>query len=261
MVAKSLFLLLFTLVSLFASQSHALIIEGRFTGLVRGAVECANLRADQLGECTSLWDKNPEGSIASGSFWYDTDLAPPDTSPMDTYGLYFTYTNAWVNMFLDIGEKHFDISDSSTVNDEMWDVEHISIVDSFREPDGFELQSITVSDKTSSGSSTGNFITKSLTLNLATWEKPIISGTSLIQGYIWHENGNQLQGVVYFDYESFINGNRKYVSASIKLTDFSMNLRRESVPEPAPLALFVLAVLGVICRRVFFEPIEVYQRL
>jgi hypothetical protein len=246
MPAKSFFLSVpLMLISFLGANANAVIIEGKFTGTVMGAYECVNLRADTIGECSFLWEENPEGSIASGSFWYDTDIAPPDASSMETYGSYFTYTNEWVNMFIDIGGKRFDISDSSTINDEMWDVEHVSVVDRNRERDGFELQSLTITDKTSSGSFTGNFITKSLTLNLTTWENPIVKGTSLIQEYTWQENGNQLQGIVYFDYESFMDGDVKFVNSSIKLTDFSMNIRRESVPEPSPLVLFLMAMFGL----------------
>ena len=252
MSAKSLFLSLpLTLISFLGTNANAVIIEGWFTGKVMGAYECINIRPGTEGECSFLWDENPEGSVASGGFWYDTDIAPPDTSPMDTYGHYFTYTNEWVNMFIEIGGKRFDISDSSTVNDEMWDVENISVVDRYREPDGFELQSITISDKTSSGSFTGNFITKSLRLNVATWENPIINGTSLIQEYAWQENGDQLQGVVSFDYESFMDGDVKFSNAWIDLTDFTMNIRSESVPEPSSLALVLLALFGLAGRRLF----------
>lgn len=248
-----IFALTFTLISLFATNSYAVIIEGKFTGTVNWASDCVNLRPDQKGECSLLWNENPQGSVASGSFWYDTDIAPPDTVNIDEFGQYFTYTNEWVNMFIDIGGKHFDISDSPTINDEMWDVEHISIVDRYREPDGLELQSITIADKTSSGISTGNFVTKRLSLNLTTWEKPIVSGTSLIQEYSWQENGDLLQGFAYFDYESFSDGQIKYVNTSIKVTDFSINVRRASVPEPSSLLLFTLIAFGIVSRRLFFR--------
>ncbi len=253
MSAKSLLLSVpLTLVSLLGANANALIIEGKFTGRVMGASECINLHADRVGECSPLWEESPEGSIASGSFWYDVDIAPPDTSPMENYGLYFTYTNEWVNMFIDIGGKHFDISDSSTINDEMWDVEHVSIVDQKKiVPDGFEIQSLTMTDKTSSGSFTGNFITKSLRLSLETWEIPIIRGTSLIQEYTWQENGDNLQGSVSFDYESVIDSDIKSVNTWIKLSDFSMNVRRESVPEPSSFALFVLTIFVLGARRLF----------
>ena len=254
MSAKSLYLVLpFALSALIPKHCYAVIIEGKFSGKVRSAYECVNLRPDQVGTCSPLWEENPEGTIATGSFWYDTAIAPPDTSVLESFGNYFTYTNEWVNVALDIGGKHFDISDSSTVNDEMWDVEYITVVDSQGAPNGSELQSITITDKTSSGSFTGNFITKGVSLNIATWEKPIVSGTSLIQEYELQENGNLLQGVVYFDYESFIDDDRRLASSRIELTEFSMNIRRELVPEPSHLALFLLAVIGMFSRRRFLR--------
>lgn len=251
MSAKSFFLAIpLTLISLLGANANAVIIEGKFTGTVVWASDCKDLRPGTTGTCSLLWDESPAGSIATGSFWYDTDIAPPDTSPMEHYGQYFTYTNEWLNMFIDIGGKNFDISDSSTVNDEMWDVENISAVDHNKpEPDGFELQSLSMTDKTSSGHYNGNFITKSLSLYLTTWENPIIDGTSLIQEYSWEKNGNLLQGFVSFNYESVIDGNVKYASSGINLTDFTMNIRSASVPEPLSIVLFASALFGIGMRR------------
>ena len=249
MSVKSFFLVVsFVLISLPGANANAVIIEGKFTGIVDWATDCTNLRPGTTGTCSLLWEENPGGSIASGSFWYDTDIAPPDASPLDFYGGYFTYTNEWVNMSIDIGGKHFDISDASTINDEMWEVENISVVEHNKpDPDGFEMQSLTISDKTSSGHYHGNFITKSLTLYLTTWEKPIVQGTSLIQEYTWQENGNLLQGGVSFDYESMMDGDIKYASSWINLTDFTMNIRH--VPEPSSLVLLTLTLLCVGMRR------------
>lgn len=249
MSAKSFFLALpIAFISVLSATASAVIIEGKFTGTIAWTTDCEILPPGTPGTCSLLWENDPAGSIASGSFWYDTDLAPPDTSPMETYGLYFTYTNAWVNMSMDIGGKHFDFSDSSTVNDEMWDVEHISVVDNYKpEPDGSELQSLTISDKTSSGHFDGDFITKGMTLYLTTWEQPILSGTSLIQEYAWQENGNLLQGFVSFHYQSLLGDDLKYADAWINLTDFTMNIR--SVPEPSSFVLFALMVVGMCLRR------------
>lgn len=247
MSAKSFFLSApLALITLAGANANAVIIEGKFTGVVALAAECANVHPGVTGQCGPLWEQNPEGSIASGSFWYDVDLAPPDGSRLDNYAHHFTYTNEWVNMFIDIGGKHFDISNSSTINDEMWDVEYITLTDNYKpEPDGFELQSLSIADKTSSGSSTGNYITKSLNFYLTTWEKPILSGTSLIQEYNWQENGNLLQGIVFFGYQSVQDSNVIFSMANINITDFTMNIRRESVPEPSSLALFALMLLGI----------------
>lgn len=229
-------------------NAHALIIEGNFSGKVVSAPECFDSQLTETGPCSTLWQINPIGSVASGSFWYNVDIAPPDTTPAESYGQYFTYTNKWVNMVIDIGDEHFDISNVSAASDEMWDVESVSILDIYREPDGFELQALSITDKTSTGSFAENFITKSLSLNIETWEFPIIQGTSLIQEYSWQENGNLLQGTVYFDYESRIDNEVKQASSVIKLNDFSISVRRQSVPEPSSLTMFVLMALGLSMR-------------
>ena len=237
---------------LFSMQTNAVIIEGVFTGNVVYANDCLDDTASPVANCTPLWNDNPGGTVATGSFWYDTELAPLDDSPAESMGHYFTYSNTWLHAFLNIGGKTFDISDSAIPSAEApGDVETMLLIDDFETAsNGMEKQAILMTDKTTSIKENGDYVSQYLNISLETWEQRILNGVSLIQENAWIDNGNLLQGGGSFGFKSLSDQQLQVASAYISYTDFSMKIKNSvSIPEPSSLPLLCLAMLALIIKR------------
>lgn len=236
-------------VSTFSMGANAVVIQGSFTGNVIDTTDCSSATSQP---CTPLWNGSPQGTVASGSFSYDTALAPHDLSPSQDLGYYFSYTNTWLTMTLNIGGTTFDISDSAIPSKEPpGDVESVLISDNLAAiPVGFERQSFFMTDKTTATQENGDYIAKSLNVALETFDLPIIQGDSLIQEYKWVDNGNLLQGSGSFDFKSASEGQIQDATAYIRFTDFSMKIKNEtSVPEPSSISLVLFALLPLVMKK------------
>lgn len=231
-------------------SAQALIIEGTFTGDVIYAGDCVNESATPVADCTPLWANSVIGTSATGAFWYDTDLAPQDLSSLENMGYYFSYSNTWIKTEINIGNKNFVISDTLPSNDR-FDVESILLIDSFDSaPDGSEKQYVSITDKTSASFLNGNYLTKSLSVTLETWNQRIITGDSLVQEYDWVDDGDQLQGSARFNFKSRDDEKLQIGDAYIRFTDFSMRIKGDVVvPEPASFSLLLIAMLTLWFRR------------
>ncbi|MES2674471.1 MAG: PEP-CTERM sorting domain-containing protein [Pseudomonadota bacterium] len=229
-----MFIKLFCVIFLFITSTcvNAVIIDGNFSA-----------RVYYDGSDEGIWSKNLRDSEVTGTFWYDTALAPAPDPRNPNYTSYLSDTNSWVNIIYFIDGKTIDISKSVGSKSESTESVNINA-----DTDEFEVY-----DKITLGDPLGDY---ELTIG-SLWayktadiihDADIIQDNGLEQNFSWASDDSYI-GTALFVRNGVKNGQAYVSELEMALTDISVMPREVSVPEPSTFLLLVIGLGVLVFRR------------
>ena len=242
-----LFALLLVTTALAATNAHAVIIEGSFNGTVKSFTNGAeDVNID------GYWDNVSEGSFASGSFWYDTEKAPQNSSDFTTSSFYQSYTDNWMGSQFSIDGKTFNISDLPLLGGYVLPSEGVWLFDFQPDVDDSTQERFNLFDNISTGDYAGGNASIGFGVDISSYEKPLINGLGIQQEFDWYNTGDPtFYGEAYVSVATVVGDIRKEGSAFINIDEFHLKIKNEAnVPEPSPIVLLLLGMFAVATKRI-----------
>ncbi len=241
---KSIFNLkmLLLCVTLIATHAHAIIIEGSFSGAVRSFSN----GVEEI-EVTGYWDNVTEGSAVSGSFWYDTDKAPGNTSDFSTSGWYQSYTDEWMTSNFSIDGKTYNISGLSLLDRYNIKSEGVWLFNFEPAIDDSTRERFYLFDNISTGDFLGGYKAIGLMVEVSSEIKPLLNGLGVIQEFDWYDIGDPTTyAQAYIDVGAITNDERKASNAWVDISEFHLRIKNTTnVPEPSSLFLLCFGFVAL----------------
>lgn len=239
-------------VSLFIMPFHAqaVIIDGKFTGVVNYLDDMSTWNS----EYSPYWNSMTAGEAIFGTFWYDTDLAPGNSSDVNNQSVHASVGNSakeWIGIEIFIGGRMVSISHSIPSGlDILHREESIAIEDFARPVNWSDTDFFGIADVSSASNSAGDYDYKWLTLRVEEPDINVVDGISLQQEFSWVNIGDRERvSLGLFNVKGSLNGEMFDASASLKLSSLSTSIRNStSVPEPSSVILFGLGLLAFVLR-------------
>lgn len=231
-------------------STHAVIIDGTFKGTVLSVADNGDNNDPYF---VDFFSSNLVGGNFSGSFWYDTDLAPAN---MGTNGQWrFTENTNWLGVTFNIDGKILNpavvpigFTPSSTLEiHNIADVNGYTGVHDFN-PESFGIREFVVSENNgfTSEQSTGISFLDSII--------PSLSSSTLIQDFMWHDtdavydNWDDIPALaLYFNHNNYP-GQLIDAGLAARITEITV-VPRTAVPEPSAIMLLGLGVITLIARK------------
>lgn len=241
----------FLAMALTSTNVYAVIIEGHFYGTVIGFEN-----GSEHTNTTGYWDNVKYGSAASGSFWYDTDKAPKNSSESSTFSSYHSYTERWIHSSFNIDDKTYSVSGIAPM--ERWYSESQGIALAHYEPDRtrsaphhFELfHSIDTSDFQGHYKGVG----LGITILSNDEQKPFLDGLSLVQEFNWYDVDPHSEALASMWINTVTGDERRGSYAQIDISEFHIRVKNPvNVPEPSSLILLGAGAFALMMRRKSFE--------
>jgi len=238
---------------LITTDAYALLIEGSFYGKVRtfsNGAEDINL--------TGYWDNVTEGSEVSGSFWYDTDKAPENTSEFQTSSFYQTYSDEWMGSNFSIDGKTYYISDLSLLDGYNIKSEGVWLQNFEPAIDDSTKEMFYLFDNISTGGAAGGYKAIGLMVEVSSEINPLLNGLGIIQEFDWYDSGNPTAyAQAYIDVGAITSNERKASNAWVDISEFHLSVKNNTtVPEPSSLILLLLCGLALIIKRKWSQQIK-----
>lgn len=235
--------------TLTVTNASAVIIEGSFNGTVTSFTN----GFEDLG-LAGYWDNVSEGSLASGSFWYDTEKAPMNNSDFTTSSFYQSYTDSWMGSRFNIDGKTYEISALPLLERYVLQSEGIWLFNFEPSIDNSTKERFTLFDNISTGDFDRGHSSIGLNVEITSEEKPLLNGLGVRQEFDWYDIGDPTSyGQAYFSLGTITNTERKSSTAWIDISEFHLHIKNTaSVPEPSPLLLLLSGVFAVLIKRIFF---------
>lgn len=225
-------------------HAHAVIIDGKFTGVVQFVDDTSTWDS----EYSSYWKRNIVGEAVYGDFWYDTDLAPTDSSDVPNRSLHTTVGNSvkeWVGIKIFIGGELVDISNSIPAGLDILHREETVVFEDFMRPINWDdRENFGIADVSSARNSVGDYDYKWVTIRAWERQRNILDGISLEQEFSWvNIDSRERVSLGLFNVNGSMAGKKFDASASFKLLSISTEIRKD-VPESSSIALLVFGLFA-----------------
>lgn len=235
---------------IFPVHTQAVIIDGKFTGLVQYVTDLG------VGdsEYSLFWERNIIGEKVSGSFWYDTDLAPGNSAMQPNQAVHATegsFAKEWVGIEILIGGKQVDISHSIPTGLDILHREEAVVLEDFVRPINWDDSDyFAVADVSRASNSAGDYDYKWVTIRIEEPEINIVNGIGLEQEFSWVNIGDRDRVSMGFFNVAGIMGSEKFDAyAFFRLSTLSTTIRPGMpIPEPSSFMLFGFCLLFFCCK-------------
>lgn len=249
-IHKTLYLSLALVITCFSLSVHAAIIEGTFKGTIFSAWDYHD-GSPSNPYPVDFWSGDMTGKLFSGSFWYDTDLAPSNSGTTGT--IRTSETNNWMNFTFFIDGKTLDVSRIPDNLPTRYAYEILAVDEhgymGAREPATSQFDMV---DFALSGDDTVRHWQHG---GLAFLEGVLpLDGSNVIQQFSWKDSGEEhsdpldYPGLAYYYTSSYSNDWEIIAEARARITEFTIGVKDVTVLEPHALALLLLGIVSISLR-------------
>ena len=235
-----------------ALGAQAVIIDGTFKGTVMNVSDNGDNNNPYFQD---FFSANLEGQSFTGSFWYDTDLAPANAG---TTGQWRTTENTnWLGLTFNVDGKILNsaVLSEGFVQSGTLEIHNIGEIDWGTGIHDFTQEYFGVREFITA--TNGSFLSEqSAGITFLDAIIPSLSGNTLVQDFTWYDDGatyenwDDIPGLaLYFNHTEGANKDI-YVGLAARLSEITVSPRGQaSVPEPSALLLFGLGVVALLIRR------------
>jgi hypothetical protein len=244
------FLCLF-IVSLSLS-TQAVIIDGTFKGTV---MEVSDNGDNDNPYFQDFFSSNLIGQSFTGSFWYDTDLAPVNQG---TTGQWRTTENTnWLGITFNVDGKALNpaVAPSGYTQTSTWETQNIGEINWGTGIHDFTQEFFGVRED---GLATDGTYTSSQMAGITFLDAiiPSLSGNSLLQDFTWHDDGayyenwDDIPGLALYFNDTKYSGESIGVGLAARLSEITVSPRIQAeVPEPSAIMLLGFGLIALIIRQ------------
>jgi hypothetical protein len=231
--------------------SQAVIIDGKFTGTVQYQDDMSTWNQTY----NPYWKSNIVGTAIFGTFWYDTELAPANSSNLINQSIHETVGNSaqeWLGIKIFIAGTLVDVSHSFPLDLDILHREEAVVIEDFTRPVNWDdTDYFAIAYVSSASNSAGDYDYKWVTLRIEEPEIDFVNGVGLQQEFNWVNTGDRERvSLGLFNVKGSRNGEMFDASASLKLSTLNTSIRKSvPVPEPLPLGLLGLGLFVLVLRR------------
>ena len=220
--------------------SHAVIIEGSFSGTV---VEVGQSYDED--STFTYWNGDITGQSISGTFWYDTALPKNTLSGTSTASASYTAEQKnWIGMIFNIDGKTFDVSNLNPQELPPYYVQDYLTIRHSEPTSTDDEPQLTIYDSIERDLGFGGGVSLQGKITLGNAASTILNGINLEQEFSWINQGATDTGVAEFMYHNSVGGLYANTWVTMSLSEVHTKISdRISVPEPSSLGLLALGLL------------------
>ena len=241
---------LFCLPIVLPLPAQAVIIDGTFKGKVLSVSDNGDNNNPYY---VDFFSENLEGSGFTGSFWYDTELAPANMGSTGQWR--YSENTDWFGVTFYVDGKTLNADNIPDGSTQASTLELHTISD----PNGYTG----IRDFTTEHFGVREFVTatkegyiseQSAGISFLEQIIPLLNGNSLIQNFTWYDTGEHYDNwddipglALYFNYNS---DPEQLINAGLaaRLSEITVKPRQINVTEPSTLLLLILCGTGLLIR-------------
>ncbi|RYY03428.1 MAG: PEP-CTERM sorting domain-containing protein [Gammaproteobacteria bacterium] len=235
----------------FSLNAHAVIIDGTFKGTVFSVGDNGDFNNPYY---ENFFSDDLLGGSLSGSFWYDTDLAPAN---MGTTGQWrFTENTNWLGVTFNVDGKTLNPADipAGFTQSDVWEMHNIADVNGYTGIHDFNQEYFGI--RKDVAATNGSYSIYQLGgISFLDTIIPYVNGNSLIQDFTWHDDGKVYENwddnpalALYF-YSNDSPDNLIYASVAGRISEITAGPRNVEVPEPSAIILLGLGFMALSLRQ------------
>lgn len=233
--------------------AQAVVIEGSFSGSIYDSYDYNNVFGYGTGHDQGV------GQTITGTFRYDTGLAPSDSNGNSQIGHYATHGNdaEWLRLTFNISGNDFNISSNDILSRyDGYDLQQVYMRDDVYNQDVFGIYERDYDQAFSySGGYTQEFYGTYGNAWVADSINDIIDGDGLIQSFEWLNDNITAYGSAFLSWQEkeYVEGKgfTYYESAwmGVVLKEMTVIVNPTDVPDPQNMGLMGLGLIGMILLR------------
>ena len=235
-----------------ALSAQAVIIDGTFKGTVMNVSDNGDNNNPYFQD---FFSDNLIGQNLTGSFWYDTDLAPPNAGVIGQWRS--TGNTNWLGVTFNVDGKTLNPSvlpEGYTLANS-WEIQNIGEIGWGTGVHDFTQEYFGVLDDVVS---TRDSYTSDQYAAITFLDAiiPSLSGNSLIQDFTWrddgkvYENWDDIPGIASYHNTATFDGEDIEAGLIARLSEVTVKPRNQAnVPEPSSILLFSMGLIALIVRR------------
>jgi hypothetical protein len=228
-------------------SAQAGLVTGTFSGVILASED-----SDSGKNSVDVWNGNITGQAFTGKVWWSTDL-PSDGFGTAKRGSYGSNSNGWLGLEYTIDGKTFNVSNNDypgmKENNAGLDFPVAESVVIENPSDATTVDEfIHMADSSYYERANGDYMSKTSNLGLVNLQVGL-EGVGLEQNFSYIAPAEQNYSYAYLFLDGQAKGKSINAMAYMQINEFHLSTTTSSVPEPSPLVLMGIGLLGLGLRR------------